>query len=137
MQNFSSSFFHLKIEWTESDDTPFSFFCIDALSYAVEEEEEAVGDVHARYATVEIEGDEIQLRVQFLQLLFYAFRYHMVGDTSERLKTCYIVHALFHHADDVARQEPALTELRGKRNHAIHILCILKDIGEGTEIAEP
>ena len=60
----------------------------------------------------------------------------MIGDTAEGLEAGHVVHALPYQADDVARQEPALAELRRKAHHAVHLLGIVEDVGERTKIAE-
>lgn len=48
-------------------------YLANASRDAVEEEQQAVGDIDARHTAVEIKGDEVQLWIHLLQFLFYTF----------------------------------------------------------------
>ena len=61
----------------------------------------------------------------------------MVSDAAEWLERDDIIHSVSDITHDVGRQEPAFSKLCCQRNQSLHILRIIINIGEWTEVAEP
>jgi len=88
-----------------------SRFAIACCLGMINKEMHPVKKVHFAYTGICIQEEEVELWVLLFHPFLYPFRDDMVGNTSERLQTQYIVYAILEKGDDFTSDQPAFTIL--------------------------
>ena len=103
-----------------------------SLFAVLDHEVKAVEDVGLGGAAVEVEEEQVELRIDLLEPLFHAFGDDVVGDAAEGLQADHILDAVFGQMADFAGQEPPFAEVAGEVHHLFGQAGILKHIRQGT-----
>ena len=91
-----------------------------------------VEDVGLGGAAVEVEEEQVELRIDLLEPFLHAFGNDVVGDTAEGLQADHILDAVFGQMADFAGQEPPFAEVTGEVHHLFGQTCIPEHICQRT-----
>ena len=91
-----------------------------------------VEDVGLGGAAVEVEEEQVELRIDLFEAFLHALRDDMVGNTAEGLEADHIVDAIFGQMADFAGQEPPFAEVAGHVHHLLGQTGILVHMRQRT-----
>ena len=77
----------------------------------IKEKQQAVDDVNTAYSAVDVETEQVQMRIVAPNGFLDAFCYDMIGYAAEGLQADNAVYALLCQLHNVARQQPAFASL--------------------------